>query len=112
MDLEMSTKRSGAGLEAHPCPYLQIFFYRLELAKDLKRRLTKNYIDLNKVFGACVIVVGLYLVIWGSSKDDSSKSSGNDLDAPVEQQLPVIRPANHQEQHSATPREVPGEESV
>nr|GMD86095.1 WAT1-related protein At2g39510-like [Ipomoea batatas] len=69
-------------------------------------------LDFGKVFGACVIVVGLYLVIWGSSKDDSSKSSGNDLDAPVEQQLPVIRPATHQEQNSATPREVPGEESV
>ncbi|XP_019192383.1 PREDICTED: WAT1-related protein At2g39510-like [Ipomoea nil] len=70
-------------------------------------------LDFGKVLGACVIVVGLYLVIWGSSKDDSSKSSGDDLDAPVDQQLPVIRPATtHQEQHSATPIEVPGEESV
>nr|GMD02000.1 WAT1-related protein At2g39510-like [Ipomoea batatas] len=36
-------------------------------------------LDFGKVFGAVVIIVGLYLVIWGKSKDvPSSKSSEND----------------------------------
>ncbi|XP_019151402.1 PREDICTED: WAT1-related protein At2g39510-like [Ipomoea nil] len=37
-------------------------------------------LDFGKIFGAVVIIVGLYLVIWGKSKDISSSKSSEDDD--------------------------------
>lgn len=44
--------------------------------------------SLYRVFGAFVIVVGLYLVIWGKSRDTKpSSNQNNDQISPVDQQL-------------------------
>ncbi|KAL4575123.1 hypothetical protein LXL04_021964 [Taraxacum kok-saghyz] len=49
--------------------------------------------NLGRVLGAVVIVAGLYLVIWGKSKDESRSNSKFDLDdddvLPANQQIPM-----------------------
>ncbi|KAJ9553502.1 hypothetical protein OSB04_017547 [Centaurea solstitialis] len=47
--------------------------------------------NLGRVLGAAVIVIGLYLVIWGKSKDESQSNSKCDPDQlpAVNQQIPM-----------------------
>ncbi|CAH9097499.1 unnamed protein product [Cuscuta europaea] len=64
-------------------------------------------LDFGRVLGACVIVVGLYLVIWGKNNDGQDQSSG-DLTPPIDHQpLPV--PVNHLEHQLEIATEVPSE---
>jgi drug/metabolite transporter (DMT)-like permease len=44
-------------------------------------------LNFGRVFGAFVIVVGLYLVIWGMGRDAKSSKSNNDQISPIDQQL-------------------------
>ncbi|XP_027101353.1 WAT1-related protein At2g39510 [Coffea arabica] len=47
-------------------------------------------LNFGRVFGAVIIMLGLYLVIWGKSKDKCLSSKSNNIDriAPIDQQLP------------------------
>ncbi|CAH9121336.1 unnamed protein product [Cuscuta epithymum] len=64
-------------------------------------------LDFGRVLGACVIVVGLYLVIWGKNNDGQDQSRG-DLTPPIDHQpLPVS--VNHLEHQLEIPKEVPSE---
>ncbi|XP_060186654.1 WAT1-related protein At2g39510-like [Lycium barbarum] len=55
-------------------------------------------LNLGRVLGAAIIVIGLYLVIWGTSKDDrkSSKilSTTEDVES-VDKELAEIKSSNH-----------------
>ncbi|KAL3523779.1 hypothetical protein ACH5RR_016613 [Cinchona calisaya] len=46
-------------------------------------------LNFGRVFGAIIIVLGLYVVMWGKSKDKTSSSKANNIDqiAPIDQQL-------------------------
>nr|XP_043625363.1 WAT1-related protein At2g39510-like [Erigeron canadensis] len=48
-------------------------------------------LNLGRILGAVVIVAGLYMVIWGKSKDESPSNSKCDPDQfpPVNQQIPL-----------------------
>lgn len=46
---------------------------------------------LCRVIGAVVIVIGLYLVLWGKRKEDQPTSvSHSDTEAPNEQQMAIL----------------------
>ncbi|KAI7755579.1 hypothetical protein M8C21_025804 [Ambrosia artemisiifolia] len=46
-------------------------------------------LNLGRVLGAVVIVIGLYLVIWGKMKDEGPPSSKCDPDESVDKQIPM-----------------------
>ncbi|CAK9176497.1 unnamed protein product [Ilex paraguariensis] len=56
--------------------------------------------DLGRVLGAVTIVVGLYTVIWGKSKDQSISKSHGDQIKPIDKQINTInggvKTANHE----------------
>ncbi|KAL8224092.1 hypothetical protein R6Q57_019567 [Mikania cordata] len=59
-------------------------------------------LNLGRVLGAVVIVIGLYLVIWGKSKDETQSSSKSDLDElpPVDlQQISVTNSSTKSGKH-------------
>lgn len=63
-----------------------------------------NFYFSCRVFGAFVIVVGLYLVIWGKGKDakPSSSTSNNEQILPIDQQLSDINLDKNQQEIDAT----------
>lgn len=52
-----------------------------------------------RVFGAAVIIVGLYLVIWGKSKDVSASKSSEDDNIALsnnKESILTIKPSNEE----------------
>ncbi|KAA8534244.1 hypothetical protein F0562_031761 [Nyssa sinensis] len=73
--------------------------------------------NFGRIFGAIVIVMGLYLVIWGKSRDQNSSNSDSDrhLVAPVDhQQTSTMRDGKESSNHELVnvPREIPEDEAV
>lgn len=78
--------------------------------------LTHNF-AFYRVFGAIIIVLGLYLVIWSTNKDKDLSSKSNNIDqiAPIDQYLPdknLTMKSSNDEESDATEANVAGDSAV
>nr|GMD55897.1 WAT1-related protein At2g39510-like [Ipomoea batatas] len=65
-----------------------------------------------KVFGAGVIVIGLYMVLWGKKQDQDSQESLNDQVASIDKPPSTLVKFPTKQEPIDTPRAIAGDEAV
>ncbi|XP_019173418.1 PREDICTED: WAT1-related protein At2g39510-like [Ipomoea nil] len=69
-------------------------------------------LDFGKAFGAGVIVIGLYMVLWGKKQDQDSQESINDQVASIDKPPSTIVKFSTKQEPIDTPRAIAGNEAV